>query len=76
MFLNAKVNTKEDAINKLIELFPEYKNYDIVTVGDDDVDFNMIRLFDGYRMKKSSKLLIDNISKVVASVGELASINL
>ena len=75
LFLNAKANTKEDAINRLIELFPEYKNYDIVTVGDDDVDFNMIRLFDGYRMKKSSKLLTDNIYKVVASVGELASIN-
>lgn len=76
LFLNDKANTKENAINKLIELFPEYKNYNIVTVGDDDVDFNMIRLFNGYRMKHSSKLLIDNISKVVVSVGELVSINL
>ena len=71
LFLNYKKNTKEKAIKKLLSLFPKYKDFEIITVGDDDVDFGMLKLFDGYRMKNSSKLLVHNIAKIVSSVGEL-----
>ena len=71
LFLNHKNNTKEQAINKLIEKFPKYKDYEVITVGNDDVDFGMLQLYDGYCMKNSSKLLLKNIRKIVSSVGEL-----
>ncbi len=71
LFLNHKDNTKEKAVEKLIKLFPEYKNYKILVVGDDNVDYEMIKKYDGYRMKNSSELLVKNISKFVNFVGEL-----
>ena len=71
LFLNHKNNTKEQAINKLIEKFPKYKDYEVITVGNDDVDFGMLQLYDGYCMKNSSELLLKNIRKIVSSVGEL-----
>ena len=71
LFLNHKNNTKEQAINKLIEKFPKYKEYEVITVGNDDVDFGMLQLYDGYCMKNSSELLLKNIRKIVSSVGEL-----
>lgn len=71
LFLNHKDNTKEKAIKTLIELFPEYKNYEVITVGNDDVDYKMLQLYDGYRMINSSELLLKNIKKIVNSVGEL-----
>lgn len=71
LFLNHKNNTKEQAIDKLIEKFPKYKDYEVITVGNDDVDFGMLQLYDGYCMKNSSELLLKNIRKIVSSVGEL-----
>ena len=71
LFLNHKDNTKEKAVEKLIKLFPEYKNYKILVVGDDNVDYEMIKKYDGYRMKNSSDLLMKNIYKSVNYVGEL-----
>ena len=71
LFLNHKNSTKEQAINKLIEKFPKYKDYEVITVGNDDVDFGMLQLYDGYCMKNSSELLLKNIRKIVSSVGEL-----
>lgn len=70
LFLNNLANTKEKGIEYLCELFPLH-NYEIVTVGDDDVDYNMIKQYDGYRMENSSKLLVNNIMKSVHSVVEL-----
>ncbi len=74
LFLNYKLNTKENGIDKLIKLLPE-NDYKVITVGDDDVDFNMLKKYNGYRMHNSSKLLIDNINKTVNSVDELIKIN-
>lgn len=71
LFLNEKLNTKENAIEMLLKLFPEYNNYKIITVGDDDVDLNMLKMHDGYRMAKSSKNIVSNIYKIVSSVYEL-----
>lgn len=71
LFLNYSNNTKEKAIFRLLDMFPDYKDFEIVTVGDDDVDFGMLKQFDGYRMEFSSKLLAKNIVKMVSSVGEL-----
>lgn len=73
MFLNDKNNAKEKGINELIQIQPELKRFEIVTVGDDDVDFGMLKKYDGYRMIKSSELLMKNITKIISSVGELMS---
>ena len=64
LFLNYKLNTKENGIDRLIKLLPK-SDYKVITVGDDDVDFNMLKKYNGYRMLNSSKLLIDNINKTV-----------
>ena len=75
LFLNYKLNTKENGIEKLVGFLPE-NDYKIITVGDDDVDFNMIKKYDGYRMENSSDLLNENIDKKVGSVFELVELNL
>ncbi len=75
LFLNYKLNTKENGIERLLEILPK-NDYKITTVGDDDVDFNMIKKYDGYRMENSSELLNENIDKKVSSVFELVELNL
>ena len=75
LFLNYKLNTKENGIEKLVGFLPK-NDYKIITVGDDDVDFNMIKKYDGYRMDNSSELLNENIDKKVSSVFELVELNL
>lgn len=74
LFLNYKLNTKESGIEKLIQILPK-NDYNIITVGDDDVDYNMLKKYDGYRMNNSSKLLIENINKTVNSISELIKLN-
>lgn len=74
LFLNYKLNTKENGIEKLIKILPEVE-YKIITVGDDDVDFNMLKKYNGYRMNNSSKLLTENIDKTVNSIAELLKIS-
>ena len=74
LFLNFKLNTKENGIEKLIKILPEVE-YKIITVGDDDIDFNMLKKYDGYRMNNSSKLLTENINKTVNSIEELLKIS-
>lgn len=71
LFLNYRNNSKEKAIVRLIKMFPQYKDFKVVTVGDDDVDFGMIKQFNGYRMQNCSSLLSESIVKMVSSVGEL-----
>lgn len=71
LFLNEKLNTKEHAIEILLRLFPEYEDYKIITVGDDDVDLNMLKIYDGYRMVRSSKNIVKNIVKNISSIYEL-----
>ena len=73
MFLNDINNTKEKGINRLIKLQPELNKFEIITAGDDDVDFGMLKEYNGYRMIKSSELLMKNITKIISSVGELMS---
>ena len=75
LFLNYKLNTKENGIEKLVGFLPE-NDYKIITVGDDDVDFNMIKKYDGYRMENSSELLNENIDKKVGSIAELLGVSL
>lgn len=41
------------------------------TVGDDDVDFVMLKNYNGFRMENSSELLMKNIKKSTKSVEEL-----
>ena len=69
------MNTKENGIEKLVGFLPE-NDYKIITVGDDDVDFNMIKKYDGYRMENSSELLNENIDKKVGSIAELLGVSL
>ena len=71
LFLNYRNNSKEKAIMTLIKMFPKYQDFEVITVGDDDVDFGMLQKFNGYRMEKCSTLLAENIIKMVSSVGEL-----
>ena len=75
LFLNYKLNTKENGIERLLEILPK-NDYKITTVGDDDVDFNMIKKYDGYRMENSSELLNENIDKKVSSIAELLGLSL
>ena len=70
IFLNQKMTTKEDGIEKLKEFLPKV-DYHIITVGDDDVDLNMLKFYDGYRMEHSSSALINQIVKKVFSISEL-----
>lgn len=75
LFLNYKLNTKENGIEELVKILPK-NEYKIITVGDDDVDFNMLKKYDGYRMENSSDLLNENIDKKVNSVFELIKLNM
>lgn len=75
LFLNYKLNTKENGIEKLVGFLPK-SDYKIITVGDDDVDFNMIKKYDGYRMDNSSELLNENVDKKVSSIAELVELSL
>lgn len=70
LFLNNKLNTKDKAIEQLGEVFP-ISDYNVITVGDDDVDFTMLKRYNGYRMENSSELLTKSIFKKVYSVSEL-----
>ena len=40
-------------------------------MGDDDVDFEMLKNYNGFRMENSSDLLMKNIKKSTKSVEEL-----
>ncbi len=79
LFLNFKENTKEKAIKQLLkEITSCYNSYSLLseeivvyTVGDDDVDFGMLKNYNGFRMKNSSDLLMKNIKKSTKSVEEL-----
>lgn len=70
LFINHKTNTKENGIKKLYDLLPK-DDYKIITIGDDDVDYNMIKIYDGYRMEKSSELLSKNVEKKAKAVREI-----
>lgn len=79
LFLNSKKNTKEKAIKQLLkEITLNYQlsslsseKIMVYTVGDDDVDFGMLKNYNGFRMEKSSELLMKNIKKSTKSVEEL-----
>lgn len=79
LFLNFKENTKEKAIKQLLkEITSSYNSYSLLseeivvyTVGDDDVDFVMLKNYNGFRMENSSELLMKNIKKSTKSVEEL-----
>lgn len=79
LFLNSKENTKEKAIKQLLkEITSSYNSYSLLseeivvyTVGDDDVDFGMLKNYNGFRMENSSDLLMKNIKKSTKSVEEL-----
>ena len=45
---------KKDAILKIADL-ENIKKENVFTVGDNDTDYNMLKHFNGYIMKKSSK---------------------
>lgn len=70
LFLNNPDNNKEKAIHQLITL-ENLNEYKIYTVGDDDVDYNMLKQYNGYRMLHSSNLLETNINNVISSVRDL-----
>lgn len=79
LFLNSKGNTKEKAVKQLLKeitlnchsssLLSE--KILVYTVGDDDVDFEMLKNYNGFRMENSSELLMKNIKKSTKSVEEL-----
>lgn len=71
LFINNNENTKEKAIENILNSIHE--NIKIYTVGDDDVDYDMLKKYNGYRMKNSSKLLLENINNVTSSISDLIS---
>lgn len=79
LFLNSKENNKEKAIKQLIkEITSSYHSSALLsekilvyTVGDDDVDFEMLKKYNGFRMENSSDLLMKNIEKSTKSVENL-----
>lgn len=79
LFLNSKENNKEKAVKQLIkEITSSYHSFALLsekilvyTVGDDDVDFEMLRKYNGFRMENSSGLLMKNIEKSTKSVEAL-----
>lgn len=71
LFINNNENTKEKAIEIILNSIHE--NIKIYTVGDDDVDYDMLKKYNGYRMKNSSKLLLENINNVTSSISDLIS---
>lgn len=72
LFLNFKENTKEKAIKQLLKEITSLSEEIVVyTVGDDDVDFGMLKNYNGFRMENSSELLMKNIKKSTKSVEEV-----
>lgn len=79
LFLNSKENDKEKAVKRLIkEITSSYHSFALLsekvlvyTVGDDDVDFEMLKKYNGFRMENSSDLLMKNIEKSTKSVETL-----
>lgn len=79
LFLNYKENTKEKAVKQLLQAITSSCNsssslsekISVYTVGDDDVDFDMLKNYNGFRMEKSSELLMKNIKESTKSVEEL-----
>ena len=79
LFLNSKENTKEKAIKQLLKEFTLSHHSSsllsekimVYTVGDDDVDFEMLKKYNGFRMENSSELLMKNVKKSTKSVEEL-----
>lgn len=79
LFLNSKENDKEKAVKQLIkEITSSYHSFALLsekilvyTVGDDDVDFEMLKKYNGFRMENSSDLLMKNIEKSTKSVETL-----
>lgn len=79
LFLNSKENNKEKAVKQLIkEISSSYHSFALLsekilvyTVGDDDVDFEMLKKYNGFRMENSSDLLMKNIEKSTKSVETL-----
>ncbi len=70
LFINNKDNSKLKAINYLIT--NKYiTNKKIYTVGDSEDDLDMLKKFNGFRMKKSSELVLKQIDKIVNNVAEL-----
>lgn len=64
---------KEDIIN----IFVDKKKIDInsiITIGDEIDDLEMLKRYNGYRMKKCNQVLIDNNIRSVDSVGELINL--
>lgn len=71
LFINNNENNKEKATKDIINTINE--NLKIYTVGDDDVDYDMLKKYNGYRMQNSSKLLLENIDNVTTSISDLIS---
>ncbi len=72
LFLNHAANTKEKAIDHLIDLL-QISQEQVFTIGDDDVDLSMLERFHGYRMRESSQLIQKKIKNVVKSVRDIIS---
>ena len=71
--LLVEISSKANAIN----VFCTMKQIDksiIYTIGDEDADLEMLEKYNGFRMEKSSKLIRDNIQKVVKSVADAIEI--
>lgn len=70
LFINDAGNTKEKAIDHLLDLLQISQEY-VFTIGDDDVDLSMLERFHGYRMRESSQLIQERIKNVVKSVRDI-----
>lgn len=70
LFINDAGNTKEKAIDHLLDLLQIPQDY-VFTIGDDDVDLSMLERFHGYRMIESSDLIQEKIKNVVKSVRDI-----
>lgn len=71
--LLVEISSKE----KAIQIFCDKMNIDksqIITIGDEDADLEMIRQYNGFRMKKSSELVTSKIDKIANSVAEAIEI--
>lgn len=63
-------STKEDIIEKFI-VQNKFEYSDIITVGDELDDLEMLRRYNGFRMEKCNSKVRESISKSVNSVSEL-----
>ena len=66
-------STKEKIIEVLFRQISIDKS-NIITIGDELDDFNMLNLYDGYRMEKCNIVLKNKINKSVNSIAELISL--